>query len=415
MESQQTGGGHGELACVPASAQACHANRPPSTHALKDAPASWPTTNFDRRPPPPPSHPSHPSPAQICVATFDSTIHFYSMRPGQSQPHMLVVPDVTDVYCPLPGNVVVPLREARPLVGGLGWWEAPEGCQSAVVRAAWHADSVFMGDAFRRRRRRRPPSPPPPPPHVTQVEALLDSIPRMFAGSQVAESCGGAALRSAVEALSGGEGGRLHAFLCGLPRRGALHLRLRDVGRPPTDRDTLDSLLPENKEYAALAAAAATAQVSIDLFLLAQVSPGCAPRIMPFSCAITTRSCAGRRTRTSSRVTMGMTSRAVPAPAAPLPYLCNTPTCVAPRPSLPPHPCPQGYVDVATLGVLCSATAGSLYHWPAWSPQLDADEFFNDLRWAAMRPQVARREGGRGDAACLPADALPAGFAALPA
>ncbi|PSC68317.1 transport Sec24-like protein [Micractinium conductrix] len=206
---------------------------------------------------------------QICVATFDSTIHFYSMRPGQSQPHMLVVPDVTDVYCPLPGNVVVPLREARPL-----------------------------------------------------VEALLDSIPRMFAGSQVAESCGGAALRSAVEALSGGEGGRLHAFLCGLPRRGALHLRLRDVGRPPTDRDTLDSLLPENKEYAALAAAAATAQVSIDLFLLA-----------------------------------------------------------------------QGYVDVATLGVLCSATAGSLYHWPAWSPQLDADEFFNDLRWAAMRPQALEAVG----------------------
>ena len=54
---------------------------------------------------------------------------------------------------------------------------------------------------------------------------------------------------SAVEALKGGEGGRLHAFLCSLPRRGALHLRLRDVGRPPTDRDNLDNLLPESKEY----------------------------------------------------------------------------------------------------------------------------------------------------------------------
>lgn len=55
---------------------------------------------------------------QVCVATFDSSIHFYSLRAGQSQPHMLVVPDVTDVYCPLPGNVVVSLAESRALVGG---------------------------------------------------------------------------------------------------------------------------------------------------------------------------------------------------------------------------------------------------------------------------------------------------------
>lgn len=52
----------------------------------------------------------------MCVATFDSAIHFYSMRPGQSQPHMLVVPDVADVYCPLSGNVVVNLKDSLPLV-----------------------------------------------------------------------------------------------------------------------------------------------------------------------------------------------------------------------------------------------------------------------------------------------------------
>ena len=32
---------------------------------------------------------------QVCVATYDSAIHYYSLRPHQSQPHMLVVPDVT--------------------------------------------------------------------------------------------------------------------------------------------------------------------------------------------------------------------------------------------------------------------------------------------------------------------------------
>lgn len=62
----------------------------------------------------PPYHLHHPK--QVCVATFDSTIHFYSLRPGQAQPHMLVVPDVNDVYCPLPGNVIVSLRESRDLV-----------------------------------------------------------------------------------------------------------------------------------------------------------------------------------------------------------------------------------------------------------------------------------------------------------
>lgn len=205
----------------------------------------------------------------VCVATFDSTIHFYSMRPGQAQPHMLVVPDVTDVYCPLPGNVVVNLRESRALVAN-----------------------------------------------------LLESIPKMFAGGQVSESCGGAALKSAIEALKGGEGGRLHAFICSLPRRGTLHLRLRDVGRSPTDRDQLDSLLPENKEYLALATDAAEHQVSVDLFVMS-----------------------------------------------------------------------QGYADVATLGVLCSHSAGSLFHWPAWQPQQDADEFFNDLRWTVMRPQALEAVG----------------------
>lgn len=154
---------------------------------------------------------------QVCVATFDSTIHFYSMRPQQSQPHMLVVPDVTDVYCPLAGNVVVNLKESRSL-----------------------------------------------------VDSLLESIPRMFASNQVLETCAGAALRSAVEALKGGTGGKVHAFLSSLPRKGLLSLRQRDLGRPPTDRDNMDSMLPENKEYQALAVDAAEHQVSIDLFFLTQ-------------------------------------------------------------------------------------------------------------------------------------------------
>ena len=159
----------------------------------------------------------------------------------------------------------------------------PVGC-TLLLKAGWlgwgrqhHAVRPLAGTPCVARRVLRPASrhlPAAPPPllghPLRQVASLLESIPRMFASTQVVETCGGAALRSAVEALKGGEGGRLHAFLCSLPRRGAMHLRLRDVGRAPTDRDTLDSLLPESKEYAALAQDAANHQVSIDLFLLAQ-------------------------------------------------------------------------------------------------------------------------------------------------
>lgn len=47
-------------------------------------------------------------------------------------------------------------------------------------------------------------------------------------------------------------------------------------------------------------------------------------------------------------------------------------------------------MDVATLGVLCAHTSGSLHHWCPWARELDGDELFNDLRWCCMRPQVRR-------------------------
>lgn len=54
--------------------------------------------------------------AHVGVATFDSTIHFYPLRRGQEQAQMLVVPDVNDVYCPLPSSLLVPVAQARPMV-----------------------------------------------------------------------------------------------------------------------------------------------------------------------------------------------------------------------------------------------------------------------------------------------------------
>lgn len=56
--------------------------------------------------------------AQVAIATFDSTIHFYSLRPQQSQPQMLVVPDIADPYAPQSASLICSAKESRELVRG---------------------------------------------------------------------------------------------------------------------------------------------------------------------------------------------------------------------------------------------------------------------------------------------------------
>ncbi|XP_050275700.1 protein transport protein Sec24-like At4g32640 isoform X3 [Quercus robur] len=82
----------------------------------------------------------------VGIATFDSTIHFYSLKRALQQvnnPLMLVVPDVQDVYTPLQTDVVVQLSECRQ-----------------------------------------------------HLELLLESIPTMFLENRTAESAFGAATKS---------------------------------------------------------------------------------------------------------------------------------------------------------------------------------------------------------------------------
>lgn len=66
-------------------------------------------------PPPPPSLPRPPFPPphqvldgmtddriQVGFVTFDTAVHFYSLRAGLSAPQMLVVPDIDDLFMPVP-------------------------------------------------------------------------------------------------------------------------------------------------------------------------------------------------------------------------------------------------------------------------------------------------------------------------
>jgi protein transport protein SEC24 len=77
----------------------------------------------------------------VGVATYDTSIHFYSLSPNQSQPHMLVMPDISDVYAPL----------SAPLVG----------------RAAEVRETMAM---------------------------VLQAIPTFFANTRITDACGAAAV-----------------------------------------------------------------------------------------------------------------------------------------------------------------------------------------------------------------------------
>lgn len=48
----------------------------------------------------------------------------------------------------------------------------------------------------------------------------------------------------------------------------------------------------------------------------------------------------------------------------------------------------QTYVDVATLGTLSYITSGQLYLYQPFKQDTHGDEFYNDLRWNVVRPQV---------------------------
>ena len=53
---------------------------------------------------------------QVGIATYDTTVHFYSLQANQSQAQMLVMPDVEEVYSVSSASVVVPLHHSYHLV-----------------------------------------------------------------------------------------------------------------------------------------------------------------------------------------------------------------------------------------------------------------------------------------------------------
>uniref|UniRef100_A0A8C6STC5 SEC24 homolog A, COPII coat complex component n=1 Tax=Neogobius melanostomus TaxID=47308 RepID=A0A8C6STC5_9GOBI len=56
---------------------------------------------------------------KVGFITFDSTIHFYNLQEGLSQPQMLIVSDIEDIFLPTPDSLLVNLNESKELVQDL--------------------------------------------------------------------------------------------------------------------------------------------------------------------------------------------------------------------------------------------------------------------------------------------------------
>lgn len=55
---------------------------------------------------------------QVGFITVDSSIHFYNMNPELSEPQMLVVSDLEDVFLPQPTHLLANLTKSKELIQG---------------------------------------------------------------------------------------------------------------------------------------------------------------------------------------------------------------------------------------------------------------------------------------------------------
>ncbi|KAK2498146.1 hypothetical protein MC885_021186 [Smutsia gigantea] len=150
---------------------------------------------------------------KIGFITFDSTIHFYSLQEGLSQPQMLIVSDIEDVFIPMPENLLVNLNESKEL-----------------------------------------------------VQELLKTLPQMFTKTLETQSALGPALQAAFKLMSP-TGGRMSVFQTQLPTLGVGALRPREE---PNQRSSAKEihLTPSTDFYKKLALDCSGQQVAVDLFLL---------------------------------------------------------------------------------------------------------------------------------------------------
>ncbi|KAJ3208910.1 COPII subunit [Dinochytrium kinnereticum] len=149
---------------------------------------------------------------KIGIITVDSTLHFYNLSSTLSEPQMLVVADLEDVFLPLPYDLLVPLTESRPV-----------------------------------------------------IERLLNQLPDMFAQTQVTYNVLGRALQAAHKMISA-IGGKIIVLQSSLPNISEGCLKSREDPKLLGTPKEVTLLQPSIAFYKNLAVDCSRSQVSIDVF-----------------------------------------------------------------------------------------------------------------------------------------------------
>ncbi|EEA05110.1 Sec23/Sec24 trunk domain-containing protein [Cryptosporidium muris RN66] len=157
--------------------------------------------------------------ALIGIITYDTSIHFYNLNPNLSQPQMLIVSDLSDLFLPLSDDILVNVADST---------------QSIIN--------------------------------------LLDNLPTLWRNNRVVENCMGSAIKAAFMAMRH-IGGKMILFASTAPTVGDQAIKIRDHARQGgkdsekvLDRE-VELLRPANDGYSNFVHAMVRTYISVDLFM----------------------------------------------------------------------------------------------------------------------------------------------------